>query len=180
MPMTTSLQISADIGIYNERLAIALGLLTLVFALAILASCRSFAFLLNRFGVKDYTNNKPYQSFYKFHSYYWWIFWLAFVLHLMTAVTHTELPAVGDPDAGIHWLILGFGAAALVSMLIVSLSCRSIIAFSNIFTEKSLLKFKIYNSFYRYHSYYWFVFILLIAGHFTSAYIHAGIWPGSG
>ena len=35
-----------------------------------------------------------------------------------------------------------------------------------------------YRRFVRFHGYYWWVFVAIVAAHFAVAYWHAGIWPG--
>lgn len=178
--MNVSFQISAQAAVYNERIAISLGFVTLALALAIFISCRSFVTLLMRFGLKNPTKNKAYQSFYRYHTYYWWFFGVSVVSHIMMATLHTGLPQAGDPDAGIHWIILILGLMSALSGLALFASCR---AYSRLLTPaipKLSFTGRTYKSFFSYHSYYWLVFALLVAGHFVVSYLHAGIWPGLG
>ena len=101
--------VSASAAVYGERTAIVLGFATLVLALAAFASCRTFASVLTRLGAKDPARNKAYRAFNRYHLYYWWFFGVAVLAHVMMATFHTGLPKAGDPDAGIHWVILGLG-----------------------------------------------------------------------
>ena len=165
-------------GLYAERLTVVLGFVTLLSALATFASCRSCLSFLGRFGLKSPMEVGWYRLFYKYHAYYWWVFLFALVLHFMTAIMHTAIPSAGDPEATIHWLILSFALGSFVFIGAVLVSCRSLVGFLNLFTGKSPLNSKAYQTFYRYHSYYWLILILSIAGHFASAYVHIGIWPG--
>jgi hypothetical protein len=165
-------------GLYGERLAVALGFVTLAFALATFASCRSCLSLLGRLHVKNPMETRPYRTFYKYHGYYWSIFLLTLILHLISAVMHTAIPTADDPDAQIHWVILGFAFGSLVSTGVVLSSCRSLVNLLNLFAEKGPLSNLRYQLFYQYHSYYWVLLILAIAGHVASAYLHTGIWPG--
>jgi hypothetical protein len=170
--------ISGNIGLNEERLAVALGFVTLASAMATLVTCRTCLSFLERLGLKSVTESKWYRGLNKYHGYYWWAFILALVLHLMSAVMHTALPKAGDPDAAIHWVILSFALGSLVMVGAVISSCRSMVGLITLFTEKGPLSGSKYNFFYRYHAYYWLFLILLIAGHFASSYMHIGFWPG--
>jgi hypothetical protein len=170
--------ISGSIGLNEERLAVALGFVTLASALATFASCRSCLSFLGRLGLKSPMEMRWYRLFYRYHGYYWWIFLFALVLHILTTVMHTAIPTPGDPDAPIHWVILSFALGSLVMVGVVFFSCRSLVGFVNLFTEKGPLSGARFRSFYRYHSYYWLALILVVAGHFAGAYVHVGIWPG--
>jgi hypothetical protein len=175
--MDAVLQIASGPGLYGERLAVALGFVTLISAVATFATCRSCLFFLGRFGLSNLTEKRWYRPFYKYHGYFWWVFVMGLVLHLLTSLMHTAIPASGDPDAPIHWIILSLGLASLLMVIGVLASCRSLAGLVNMFREKSLLNNTKYLPFYRFHSYYWLILILLIAGHFASSYIHTGIWP---
>lgn len=170
-------QISSDVGIYGERLAVALGFVTLASALATFASCRSCLSILSRFGLKNPTEIRWYRLFYRYHGYYWWIFLFALVLHLITALMHTAIPTAGDPDVQIHWIILSFAFSSLALVGAVLSSCRSLVGLLSLFTEKGPLSSNRYKSFYRYHSHYWMLLVLSVAVHVTGAGIHTGIWP---
>jgi hypothetical protein len=171
------LQVASGPGLYGERLAIVLGFVTLISAVATFATCRSCLSLLGRFGLKNPLDMRWYRPLYKYHGYYWWVFLMGLFLHLLTAMMHTAIPIPGDPDAQIHWIILSLGFASLVLVVIMVSSCRSLVGLLNLFREKNLLSDKIYQLFYRFHSYYWLILFLLIAGHFTGSYIHTGVWP---
>lgn len=170
--------ISGNIGLYDERLTVVLGFVTLAAALATFVSCRTFLSFLERLGLKSPINAGWYKAFYKYHGYYWWVFVMGLILHLLTAVMHTAIPKAGDPDAPIHWTILGFALGAAAMTGAVLFSCRSLTGLLNTFTGKAPIGNKRYFSFYRYHSYYWLILILAIAGHFAASYVHIGVWPG--
>jgi hypothetical protein len=164
-------------GFIYERIAIILGLITLILALASLASCRSCLSWLNYLGVNNLLKNKGYLAFYKYHSIFWWLFGVALASHIFMAIGHTGLPQAGDPDAGSHWLILipGF-FGALFSLSIFS-SCR---IFPKLITPGSTgqtLSNTFYRVFFKYHVYYWLAFGLLIIFHFFSGFSHSGLWP---
>jgi len=171
------LQISGDIGIYGERLAVALGFVTLATGLVTFVSCRSCLSFLSRLGLKNPMDMGWYHTFYRYHGYYLYIFLFALVLHLLTALMHTAIPTAGDPDAQIHLIILSFAFSSFVVVGIVLSSCRSLVALFNLFMEKGPLANKRYQMFYRYHSFYWLILALSATGHITAAYTHVGIWP---
>jgi len=169
--------ISGNIGLYDERLTVVLGFVTLAAALATFVSCRTCLSFLGRFGLKINMDAGWYRSFYRLHGYYWWVFVMGLILHFLTAVMHTAIPKAGDPDAPIHWAILGFALGAAVTTGAVLFSCRSTAGLWNTFTGKTPVNNKKFFSFYRYHSYYWLVLALAVAGHFAASYIHIGVWP---
>ena len=176
--VTTGLfQIVDTPAITNERIAIILGIVTLVLAIAVFASCRTFLSLLRLIGVQISPENKVYRVFNKYHLWYWWLFGVTLVAHIMMSVFHTGLPEAGDPDAGTHWaiLILGLGSAIFAVMLFAS--CRFAPRLLTTGKPDSLFKNMTYNLLYRYHNYYWLLLLLLVAGHFTVSYLHVGVWP---
>ena len=168
---------SGSAALYGERLAVALGFLTLVSAIATFASCRTLVGLSKFLHLQDPMKLKAFQAFYKYHGYYWWLFLLALFLHLTTALFHVELPTPGDPDALIHWVILGFAIIALVSLVIVLVSCRSFAGLMGFFIGKNSLNIRSYKGFYRYHSLYWWLFVIAVIGHLSASYVHIGFWP---
>jgi len=132
---------------------------------------------LSRLGFKNLPQNRVYMSFYKFHIYYWWAFGVFMVAHLLVAVVHTGLPQAGDPDAPVHWWILGLGLFSAISAIAVFFSCRIIpklMTLAGVNNKEN----KISNAFFQRHAYYWIVLALLALSHFLVAFNHAGIWPG--
>jgi hypothetical protein len=169
--------IASQSAVYNERLAILLGFATLTMALATFASCRTFVSIIIRLGLKSLVANLGYKVFSKYHMYYWWLFGTFIVAHVMMSVFHTGLPKAGDPDAGIHWLILSFGLTTGIAGLSLFTSCRiSPRLFSPKIQGVSLTN-DIYRSFFKNHSFYWIVFGLLVASHIGITYAHVGVWP---
>jgi cytochrome b561 len=174
-PLYTAATIST--ALYGERLAVGLGFGTLLFSLATFTTCRSFSGLIRRVTKTNLTDFSWYRRYNSLHGYFWWFFVFIFALHLMAAVMHTAIPKAGDPDAGIHWFILSFGLAALVSTTVTLWSCRSWVSLMGMFTTNNLLQHKMYKTFYSAHAVFWLVLLAAIAGHFISAYIHVGFWP---
>jgi hypothetical protein len=162
---------------FEESLAITLGYLTLLLVIAIFASCRSFISILTRSGFKDPMQLGWYRRFYKFHSFFWAAFLTVFIVHVITALIHTGLPAFGDPDALTHLFILIPGIIALFLFLALALSCRISPAIIKKSTGKNALDDAGYKNFYKNHSMYWGMFFLFAAVHIILAFIHTGFIP---
>jgi hypothetical protein len=167
------------VALYYERLAIILGIITLVSALFVFFSCRIFVSRLPSPGSKPSRLKKLYKSFYKYHLYYWWALGVALLAHLMLAVLHTGLPQSGDPDAGIHWAILGFGVAGSISALVLFSSCRIVPRLLAMAGTADPFQSHVFKSAYKYHTYYWAILGMVVLTHFGIALAHAGIWPGT-
>lgn len=165
-------------AIYNERLAIVLGVLTLLSVLAVYLSCRTCLNWATRLGWKDLAHNRIYAAFSRFHLYYWWAFGVLMVAHLLIAVIHTGLPESGDPDAAVHWWTLGLGLFSALTAVVVFSSCRVMPRLINMANQAKPLNNRVYRSFFQLHSYYWLVLALLAAAHFGVTFSHIGIWPG--
>jgi hypothetical protein len=167
---------SVNVVVYNERLAIILGFITLAFTLAALFSCRSFLSFLNRMGVKDPLGNSFYRVFFKYHSFYWWGLVFALALHLLVGVMHIRYNDPADPDAYLHPYIFLTGGLAFIVTLAAYLSCRSFASLLNLVTGKSPLSGRVYTIAYSFHYYYWIILIMIVIAHFTLIYLHTGVW----
>lgn len=165
---------------YNERLAIVFGVITLVLSLSTFLSCRTCISWLKRLGIQNPMHSKGYALFYRYHLYYWWAFGVALVAHFMVAVLHTGLPQSDDPDANIHWIILGLGLFSAISAVGLFSSCRILPRLAAMAKNNNPLDNMVFRVFFKYHSYYWFILAMLVAAHFGVSYWHAGIWPGAG
>ncbi len=168
--------VSGNISLYGERLAVVLGFVTLAFGLMVALSCRSFPPLAARAGLKSLPASRAYQVFFRYHAYYWWFFGFLLVLHALTGLMHAA-PLAGDPDAGIHWVVLGFALGTAAGAGVVYSSCRSFVSLVAVFSGRNLFN-PFYSAFFRRHGYFWLAAVLLFAGHFASAYSHIGFWPG--
>jgi hypothetical protein len=167
------------VAVYNERLAIILGIVTLLLALFTLASCRSCWMWLNRSGFRGLSQTRPYQTLYKSHTYLWWTFTFFIAMHLMVGSMHAVYSIIpNDPDAYMHWRIIFSGVGGFALILIVLSSCRAFAHTLDFLIGRSALKNTVYRIFYQYHAYYWGVFILAVIAHFALGYLHAGVWPG--
>lgn len=166
--------ISPTAALFNERMAIVLGFITLAAGLAVVATCRSFIVLLTRVGIKPLASS-AYRAVYGWHFYYWWIFALALVLHVMTAVTHAT---VSDRlDAVFHWWILGLGLTSLAFLFPVQLSCRSTATFLNASSGSLPTQNRFYDWFYRRHGALWWPLAFFTLVHIGVAAWHTGWWP---
>jgi hypothetical protein len=162
---------------YNERVAIVLGIITLLLALAVFASCRTFVTTLARIGIKNIAANPAYRAFNKWHLYYWWFFGVFVLAHLTMGTIHTGLPQSGDPDAPVHWAILGLGLSSVFAGTTVFLSCRVTPKLVSHRIPKLSLNNKNYLEFFRNHAYFWLIFVIMAAAHIGVVFQHAGIWP---
>jgi hypothetical protein len=176
----TLLYISPQAPVYGERTAIVLGFAAVALALAAFASCRTFVALIKHLGVNDPSQNRVYRRFNRYHVYYWWFFGVAVLAHVLMATFHTGWPKAGDPDAGVHWMILILGTASGIASASLFGSCRISPRLLAPAVPKISLGNEAYRSFFGYHSFYWLALILVFAGHFLAGYLHAGIWPGPG
>jgi hypothetical protein len=174
MPLNLLAQV--NITVYNERLAIVLGFITLIFVLATLLSCRSFISFLKLFKIINPLENRAFNSFYKYHSFYWYGFILSVILHLLVGIMHVRVSDPTDPDAYLHLYILIAGAVAFLVTIFIFLSCRSFAVFLNIVEGKSPFSGKWFSSLFRKHEYYWIFLILAVVVHFAFIYLHTGIW----
>jgi hypothetical protein len=177
--MTNALYAEAGyLGQYNERLAIVLGLVTLLFLTATFASCRSCVAILNRLGWKDPSGNPVYRALLRYHAYYWWGFCFVLLLHGLVGMMHgLSVPASIDPDSYLHVPIIWLGVGSFALAAVVFSSCRSLVAFVDVFRSRPALATRRYSIYYRYHSYGWLLLALGVAGHFAVAYYHSGLWP---
>jgi hypothetical protein len=169
--------IPPSLALYNERLAVTLGIITLISGIGVFVSCRSCVSLLTKIGVNKPLDNTFFKLLYSYHPYFWWLFWMGLILHFTTAFFHTGFPIAGDPDAPVHWWILGLGFGSLLLVPTVLLSCRSIASAFEFMSGRNPLGGKLYRGFYRLHGYYWWPLMLLVIAHFLVAGNHIGFWP---
>jgi hypothetical protein len=167
--------ISPAATLFNERLAVILGFITLAAGIIVFITCRSFVDLLSRHGIKP-LSSRLYRAAYSWHIYYWWIFGIALVLHVLTAATHAVVS--GRVDFIFHWLILGLGLASLVVLVPVLLSCRSTALLLDV-VAGSLTRNKFYEWFYRRHGALWWPLAVVTLAHVSASVIHVNWWPTS-
>jgi len=178
--MTALYEIAQQTAVYNERIAIVLGIMTLGLAILVFASCRTCVQLLERINVRVAARSAGYRAFARYHMYYWWFFGVSALAHAAMAVGHTGLPQPGDPDAGIHWVILILGITGALFAVGLFSSCRISPKVLAPTLPKLSLTNRTYLSFVRLHTLFWLPFALLVAAHFAVGYFHAGLWPKPG
>ncbi len=171
-------QASDMTAVYNERIAIVLGFLTLISGLAVFISCRTCVAWLKHLGMKDPSTTRGYSVFYRFHLYYWWAFGMLLIVHLIMAILHTGLPQAGDSDANVHWIILGIGLFSAMAAVAVFSSCRVLPRLITVATSRNPFQSISFRAFFQNHAYFWVPLVLLAGVHIAFGFQHAGIWPG--
>jgi len=66
-----------------------LGIINLVTAVLVLPTCRCVPGLRITGNPMQYV---AYRRFFKYHCYYWWVFWLSVVVHAIFAIGFMGLP----------------------------------------------------------------------------------------
>ena len=168
--------ITGDLGLYGERTAVVLGFASLALFVSMGLTCRSFPVLARKIRLGGLVEKRAYRTFFGYHSFFWYGFFIVLVLHLLTGIMHTSLPQAGDPDEAIHWAILIFAGSVLLSLGLVFSSCRSCVSLFTMMRGHSPLH-GVYAAYYRLHSYLWLLLLLALVGHLTASYIHIGFWP---
>ena len=161
--------------VYDERIAIILGYITLALALAIFFSCRIFTGFMKKRGWVKIVDHPLYSKFNTYHGTYWWFFIIVLTTHLLTAFAHVGIPQSGDPDSPIHWGILATGLLGSFVIWGIYFSCRSVSTFWSYFTDKGPAQ--LYPSFFKRHNAVWLLFGIIIAIHLVLALYHVGVWP---
>lgn len=167
----------ALISIYNERISIVLGFLTLFALMAVFFSCRTCVSVPKRLKLVNLMNSRAYRKFYQYHSYYWWVFEVLLVAHFMMVVMHVGMQRAGDTDPLIYWFILLLGLSTALATAALLFSCRIMPRLITAATAKKPLTYRSFNTFFQRHGYYWWLVLLLALAHFTVGYVHIGIWP---
>jgi len=168
--------ITGDLGLYGERLAVVLGFVTLALFAGMALTCRSCVSFFGKIGLGRLTQWRPYQVLFRFHALFWYGFFVVLFLHALIGFMHTEFPQAGDPDAPLHAWILIFAGSLLIFIGLTFLNCRVFMGFLRIFRGDDVLK-GFYGPFYRFHSYFWILLLVVLVGHLTASYIHIGVWP---
>ena len=179
--MLIPLLAAVSLGIYYERIAVSLGFATLGIAIATFVTCRTFASVFRQRTGRDPLQNGAYRAFYRYHSYYWWSFIVIMLVHVLSALMHTDLlPPPDDPDYVGHWFILAFAFGSVGAFAVQFASCRTFTGMLELFTGRLPLGWRIYRGFYRFHTWYWWFFLAAVGGHVIAAAIHTHFWPGWG
>jgi hypothetical protein len=168
--------INGDAGLFWERLAVVLGFTNLALFIGMGITCRSFLNIARNLRITRFTSSRPYQALFKYHSFFWYGFFVVLFLHIILAILHTEIPKAGDPDAAIHWAILGFAGSVLVSTALTFSGCRTFSGILQGFRGDKLYK-GFYGHYFKLHAYFWVILLAALAGHLVTAYPHIGFWP---
>jgi len=161
-----------------ERVAITLGLITLILALLAFSSSRSFASLFRHAGM-NLLDNRIYKGYYRYHAIFWSIFAFMLFIHISMGSIHIVLNSfTNDPDAYLHRYVLAAGLTGLLLVGAIVTSCRSLLGFLSILYLKNPLSIAQFQRYYKLHSYFWLMFLVPIIIHYWFSYLHAGgFWP---
>jgi len=66
----------------TDKIVLILGITNIVFGLLVLFSCRC---MMGTF-IKKFFDYNWYKKFYKYHCYYWWIFFASVFMHALLAL----------------------------------------------------------------------------------------------
>jgi hypothetical protein len=78
-------------------------------------------------------------------------------------------------DIYVHWLILALGIGILVFGIAVITTCRSVASFFHLLQDNNTLGAKIYRIYFRFHSYYWVAFAMVLIFHLMVTIVHVGL-----
>ena len=170
--------VTGDIGLYGERLAVALGFGLLAAFIGMGLTCRTFMSFATRIGLGNLIRSRPYQAMYKRHSIFWYGVEGFLVLHVLTGIMHTTLPRAGDADAGFHAIILIFAGCTVVSLGLTFTNCRAFASILRIFKGDRTFSGS-YKPYYGFHAYFWILLLAALAGHLVASYLHIGLWPSA-
>ena len=87
---------------------------------------------------------------------------------------------VGDLGLYYERIAVSLGFATLIAGLATFASCRSLVSLVTRYAHASLLENRAYRSFYKYHAYYWWSLLIIMAIHLASAAMHTGLLPAAG
>jgi cytochrome b561 len=159
--------------VYIHWLILSLGLGVFISGFAVLTSCRIFAGTFIGSDSQNSASMKFYRAYRRYHPYYWVIFWLVIVLHLMATIYHLRLPIAGEPYLFAHRIVIFTALANIFFILVVLSSCGSFANFLGFFTNRSPLANNAYRRFYKYHSYSWWALGISLSLHITFGMVHS-------
>jgi hypothetical protein len=82
----------------------------------------------------------------------------------------------GTPqDIYLHWLIVSLGVGILLSGIAVITTCRNFAGFFHLLQGKDSFKTRLYKTYFKFHSYYWVAFFLLLVLHLLVTIPHIGL-----
>ncbi len=159
--------------IYVHWLILALGIGILISGIAVITTCRSVAGFFHLLQGKDSLKARVYNTYFRFHSYYWVAFGLFLVLHLMVTIVHIGLPSSGEPYALAHQVVFYSAIVNFLLVLVVFTSCKSFLSLVSLFTSRNPLSGNIFKGFYRFHSILWWLLAVSFIVHIVFGIIHA-------
>jgi hypothetical protein len=163
--------------IYDERTAIVLGIFTLFELLAVFFSCRTCVTIPKRMKLVNLMNIGVYRKFYRYHSYYWWVFQVLLASHFLMVVMQIGMQKTGIIDFPTFLAVMILGLGAAITALTLLVSCRIMPRLITAATSKKPMDSARFRMFSMRHDYYWGIVWLLALAHFTVSYIHIGVWP---
>lgn len=63
-------------------------IINFLLVLVLFTSCKSFLSLVNIFSSKNPLSTGGFRRFYRFHSIFWWMLAISFVLHITAGIIH--------------------------------------------------------------------------------------------
>ncbi len=161
-----------EFDVYIHWMILILGTGVLLAGGAVLASCRSVSGFFRLLSPENRLA-KPYRAFYRLHAYYWVVFWYILAAHLMFTVPHVWVPVSGEQLFFVHQVVFFTAIANIILVAAVLSSCRSFLSVLGLFLPANPLSKSGYRRFFGYHSYYWWVLGVSMAGHIIFGMIHA-------
>ena len=76
---------------YIHWVIFVLGIVTLVSILLVALSCRAMLTTFNIFTGRNLTENRFFRVFFKWHPYYWWVFWIVLAMHMIAGIQHAGI-----------------------------------------------------------------------------------------
>jgi hypothetical protein len=159
--------------IYVHWLILVLGIGILVSGIAVITTCRNIAGFFHLLQGKDSFKTRLYKAYFKLHSYYWVVFFLLLVFHLMVTIVHIGLPSPGEPYALAHRVAFYASISNFLLVLVVFTSCRSFLSLYTLFSARTPLGSNFFKRFYNFHAVLWVLLIASILTHIAAGIIHA-------
>lgn len=77
------------LSVVGIRFIFITGLTNLLFGLLVLFSCRWVPMTKITKPLQKY---KFYQTYYRLHNYFWWLFWISIAIHIPFAISYVGFP----------------------------------------------------------------------------------------
>ena len=76
-------------GVFSARIILILGIVNFVTGFLLLFTCRVIPAFKPTRGLMQHAF---YKSFYRYHVYLWWIFWISVIVHVVFAINFMGWP----------------------------------------------------------------------------------------